>query len=89
MLVVVIFNVLISLVCWVVAAKLLGCRPQLKMLTVALDRATINIEQLPLTSLVLAEQQLQFLQFRQTYQNQTVQVDQLRELLRLVRWLTR
>jgi hypothetical protein len=89
MLIVLIFNVLISLVCWVVAARLLGCRLQLQMLTVALERATVNIEQLPRTSLVLAEQQLQFLQFRQIYQNQTGQIDQLRELLRLVRWLTR
>jgi hypothetical protein len=89
MLVVVIFNVLISLVCWVVTARLLGCRPQLQMLTVTLDRATVNIAQLPLTSLVLAEQQLQFLQLRQIYQTQTTQVDQLWELLRLVRWLTR
>jgi hypothetical protein len=89
MLVVLVINVLISIACWTLAIKLLHCRPQIMMVNVALEIATINCEQLELLPLVLAEQQLQVLQLRQIYQNQTGQAAQLWQLIQLVRWLRR
>jgi hypothetical protein len=89
MLVVLIVNILISLVCWTVAVRLLCCCPRLKMVSTAFEEAALSCEQLRLAPLLLAEQQLQLLQLRQLYQNQTGQVAQLWQLLQLCRWLTR
>jgi hypothetical protein len=89
MLVVLIVNVLISLVCWTVAVKLLCCRPHIQMVTKELEKATVSCAQLQITPLILAKQQLQLLQFRQTYQVQTGQVDQIWQLLQLIKWLRR
>jgi hypothetical protein len=89
MLVVLVVNMVISLLCWTLAARLLRCCPKIRVVSTALDQATINCEQLRLAPLVLAEQQLQFLQLRQIYQNQTGQIDRLEELIWLWRWLAR
>ncbi len=89
MLVVLVVNILISLFCWTVAVRLLCCRPKIMMVNATLEKAIIHSEQLRFTPLILAEQQLQFLQLRQIYQNQAGQVDRLWELVQLLRWLAR
>ncbi len=89
MLVVLVVNIVISVVCWTLAARLLSCCPKIRTVNTAFEEATVNCEQLRFASLVLAEQQLQFLQLRQIYRNQTSQLEQLGELFWVLRWLTR
>jgi hypothetical protein len=89
MLVVLVVNIFISVVCWIIAARLLGCRSQIMRVNAVLEKSIIHCEQLQLVPLVMAEQQLQVLQLRQIYQNQTGQIDRLWELLQLLRWLAR
>jgi hypothetical protein len=89
MLVVLVVNIFISVVCWMIAFRLLGCRTQIMRVNAVLEKSIIHCEQLRLAPLVLAEQQLQVLQLRQIYQNQTGQIDRLWELMQLLRWLAR
>ena len=89
MLVVLAVNILISVVCWMIAVRLWGCRSQIMQMNAVLEKSIIHCEQLRLAPLVLAEQQLQVLQLRQIYQNQTGQIDRLWELLQVLRWLVR
>lgn len=72
-----------------VAIRLWGCRSQIMQVNAVLEKSMIHCEQLRLAPLLLAEQQLQFLQLRQVYQNQAGQIDRLWELVQLLRWLTR
>jgi hypothetical protein len=89
MLVVLVVNIFISVVCWMIAVRLWGCSAQIRQVNAVLEKSIIHCEQLRLAPLVLAEQQLQVLQLRQTYQNQTGQIDRLWELVQLLRWLAR
>jgi hypothetical protein len=89
MLVILVVNILISVVCWMIAVRLLGCRSQIMRVNAVLEKFIIHGEHLHLAPLVMAEQQLQVLQLRQIYQNQTGQIDRLWELVQLLRWLAR
>ena len=89
MLVILIVNILISVGCWTIAIRLWGCRSQIMQLNAVLEKSIIHCEQLRFAQLILAEKQLQVLQLRQIYQNQTGQIDRLWELLQLLRWLAR
>ncbi len=89
MLIVLIVNVLISLICWTAAVRLCGCIPYVKMVSTTLDEAALRCEQLQFAPLMLAEQQLQLLQLRQFYRNQTSQFAQLWQLIQFCRLLTR
>ncbi len=89
MLVILVVNILISVSCWTIAIRLWGCRSQIMQVNAFLEKSIIHCEQLRFAPLMLAEQQLQFLQLRQIYQNQAGQIDRLWELVQLLRWLTR
>lgn len=89
MLVVLVVNIFISVICWIIAIRLLSCRSQIVSLNAFLEESIIHGEQLRLAPLMLAEQQLQVLQLRQIYQNQTGQIDRIWQVMQILRWLNR
>jgi hypothetical protein len=80
-------DLLISLVCWLIAWQLIRLQPQIVALVAVIDDATIAVEQLGLVPALLADRQQQIQQFQQLYQQPLTVLDQVWQLVRLLLWV--
>jgi hypothetical protein len=80
-------DLLISLVCWLIAWQLIRLQPQIVALVGVIDDATIAVEQLGLVPALLADRQQQIQQFQQLYQQPLTVLDQGWQLVRLLLWV--
>ncbi len=80
-------DLLISLICWLIAWQLIRLQPQIVALVAAIDDATISVEQLSLVPALLADRQQQIQQLQQLYQQPLTVLDQVWQLVRLLLWV--
>jgi hypothetical protein len=80
-------DLLISLICWLIAWQLIRLQPQIVALVAAIDDATIAVEQLGVVPALLADRQQQIQQFQQLYQQPLTVLDQVWQLVRLLLWV--
>ena len=65
--VVIVIDLLVSVICWLIAWQLIRLQPQIVALVVAIDDATIAVEQLGLVPALLADRQQSIQQLQQFY----------------------
>jgi hypothetical protein len=80
-------DLLISLICWLIAWQLIRLQPQIVMLVAVIDNTTISVERLGLVPALLADRQQQIYQFQQLYQQPLTVIDQVWQLVRLLLWV--
>ncbi len=80
-------DLLISLVCWLIAWQLIRLQPQIVALVGMIDDATISVEHLGLVPALLADQQQQLQQIQQLYQQPLTVIDRVWQLVRLLLWV--
>jgi hypothetical protein len=84
-------DLLISLICWLIAWQLILLQPQIVALVTVIDDATISVEQLGLVPTLLADRQQQLQQIQQLYQQPLGTIDRLWQLgwqlVRLLLWV--
>jgi hypothetical protein len=84
-------NLLVSLVCWLLAWQLIRLQPQIVLLVAVIDAATISVEQLGLVPALLADRQQNIQQLQQLYQRPWNVIDRLWQLgwqlVRLLLWV--
>jgi hypothetical protein len=84
-------DLLISLICWLIAWQLIRLQPQIVALVAVIDDASIAVEQLGLVPALLADRQQQLQQIQQLYQQPLgiiVSLWQLGwQLVRLLLWV--
>jgi hypothetical protein len=84
---VIVLDLLISLLCWLIAGQLMRWQPQIVALVLVIDQATAAVEQLGLVPALLADQQQSIQQLQQFYQQPLSVVDRLWQLVRLLLWV--
>jgi hypothetical protein len=84
-------DLLISLICWLIAWQLILLQPQIVALVTVIDDATLAVEQLGLVPTLLVDRQQQLQQIQQLYQQPLGMIDQLWQLgwqlVRLLLWV--
>jgi hypothetical protein len=80
-------DLLISLICWLIAWQLIRLQPQIVALVAAINDATIAVEQLGVVPALLVDRQQQIQQFQQLYQQPLTVLDQVWQLVRLLLWV--
>jgi hypothetical protein len=80
-------DLLISVICWLIAWQLIRLQPQIVALVEILDRATVSVDRLGLVPAILADQQQSIRQLQKLYQQPLTVIDQLWQLLRLLLWV--
>jgi hypothetical protein len=80
-------DLLISLVCWLIAWQLIRLQPQIVALVGMIDDATISVEHLGLVPALLADRQQQLQQIQRLYQQPLTVIDQVWQLVRLLLWV--
>ncbi len=84
------FDLFISLICWLIAWRLILLQPQIVALVTVIDDATFSVEQLDLLP-ALADRQQQLLQIQRFYQQPLGRIDRLWQLgwqlVRLLLWV--
>jgi hypothetical protein len=80
-------DLLISVVCWLIAWQLIRLQPQIVALVVAIDATTNSVEKLGLVPAMLADRRQGIQQLQQLYQQPLTVLDQLWQLVRLLLWV--
>jgi hypothetical protein len=84
-------DLLISLICWLIAWQLIRLQPQIVALVAVIDDASIAVEQLGLVPALLADRQQQLQQIQQLYQQPLGIIGSLWQLgwqlVRLLLWV--
>lgn len=80
-------DLLISLVCWLIAWQLIRLQHQIVALVGMIDDVTISVEQLGLVPALLADRQQQLQQIQRLYQQPLTVIDQVWQLVRLLLWV--
>ncbi len=80
-------DLLVSLICWLIAWQLILFQPQIVALVAAIDDAAISVEQLGLVPALLADRQQQIHQLQLLYQQPLTVLDQVWQLMRLLLWV--
>jgi hypothetical protein len=84
-------DLLVSVICWLIAWQLVRWQPQIVALVTAIDEVTISVEQLGLVPALLVDRQQDIQQFQQFYQQPWGVLDQFWQLgwqlVRLLLWV--
>jgi hypothetical protein len=80
-------DLLVSVVCWLIAWQLIRLQPQIVALVVVLDATTNSVEKLGLVPALLADRRQSIQQLQQIYQQPLTVLDQLWQLVRLLLWV--
>jgi hypothetical protein len=80
-------DLLVSLICWLIAWQLVFLQPQIVALVAVIDDVTTSVEQLGLVPALLADQQQSIRQLQQFYQQPLTVIDQIWQLVRLLLWV--
>jgi hypothetical protein len=80
-------DLLISLICWLIAWQLIRLQPQVVALVAVIDDATLSVEQLGLVPALLVDRKQQIQQLQQLYQQPLTVLDQVWQLVRLLLWV--